>query len=204
MKAIAKYLLLTFAITYACWWGVAALVAFTDLVYGDLLPSVLYLIGNFGPAIAALCCMGGRPFLRTLKNFLFSYQRGGVWVFLLFAALVTATVGLSSMEWNPQMTALNFSSICWAPPSFTEAKRNWAGGGSCSPPCRRRSLFRSRRWCAAGYGRCGICRSGSSRGIPISPCPFGSRRRWGSFSASGWGACMSGQGARRACSFTAL
>ena len=108
MKAIAKYLLLTFAITYACWWGVAALVAFTDLVYGDLLPSVLYLIGNFGPAIAALCCMGGRPFLRALKNFLFSYQRGGVWVFLLFAALVTGTVGLSSMEWNPQMTALNF------------------------------------------------------------------------------------------------
>ncbi len=103
-----KYLIITFAITYACWWGVAALVAYTDFVYGDILPTIIYIIGNFGPAIAALFCIDGRPYLTSLKKFLFSYKKRGIWFFLLFVALVTLTVGLSSMEWNPQMTALNF------------------------------------------------------------------------------------------------
>lgn len=108
MKTILKYLIITFSITYACWWSVAAIVAYTDLVYGDVLPTVIYIVGNFGPAIAALLCIGGRPYLRSLKSFLFSYKKGGVWVFLLFVVLVGLTVGLSSPEWNPAMTALNF------------------------------------------------------------------------------------------------
>lgn len=108
IKAVVKYLIITFVITYACWWGVAALVAYTDFVYGDILPTIIYIIGNFGPAIAALFCIDGRPYLHSLKKFLFSYKKRGIWFFLLFTALVTLTVGLSSMEWNPQMTALNF------------------------------------------------------------------------------------------------
>ena len=108
MKTVIKYLIITFAVTYVCWWGVAALVAYTDFVYGDALPTVLYIIGNFGPAIAALCCLKGKPYLSSLKGFLFAYKKHGIWIFLLFVALVTLTVGLSSLEWNPQMTALNF------------------------------------------------------------------------------------------------
>ena len=38
MKTVIKYLIITFAVTYVCWWGVAALVAYTDFVYGDALP----------------------------------------------------------------------------------------------------------------------------------------------------------------------
>ena len=53
IKAVVKYLIITFVITYACWWGVAALVAYTGVVYGDILPTIIYIIGNFGPAIAA-------------------------------------------------------------------------------------------------------------------------------------------------------
>ena len=106
MKAVLKYLIITFGITYACWWGVAVLVAYTDFVYGDMLPTFIYVIGNFGPAIAALFCIEGRPYLTSLKKF--SYKKRGIWFFLLFVALVTLTVGLSSMEWNPQMTGLNF------------------------------------------------------------------------------------------------
>lgn len=108
VKCVIKYLAITFLITYACWWGVAALVAYTDFVYGDILPTIIYILGNFGPAIATLCCIGGRPYLRPIKKFLFSYKKHGALIFLLFVALVTLTVGLSSMEWNPQMTALNF------------------------------------------------------------------------------------------------
>ena len=99
IKAVLKYLIITFAITYAWWWGVAALVAYTDFVYGDILPTIIYIIGNFGPAIAALFCIDGRPYLTSLKKFLFSYKKRGIWFFLLFVALVTLTVGLSSMEW---------------------------------------------------------------------------------------------------------
>lgn len=108
IKSVIKYLIITFVITYVCWWGVAALVAYTDFMYGDILPTIIYIIGNFGPAIAALFCINDRPYLRSLKNFLFTYKKHGVWFFLLFVTLVTLTVGLSSMEWNPQMTALNF------------------------------------------------------------------------------------------------
>ncbi len=107
-KTAVKYLLITFAITYLCWWGVAILVAYTDFVYGDVLPTIIYVIGNFGPAIAALFCIGGNNYSHRLKAFLFSYKKHGIWVFLLFVVLVSLTVGLSSMEWNPQMTAWNF------------------------------------------------------------------------------------------------
>ena len=82
--------------------------AYTDFTYGDILPTIIYIIGNFGPAIAALFCIGGKNYLLCLKKFLFSYKKHGIWFFLLFVALVTLTLGLSSMEWNPQMTALNF------------------------------------------------------------------------------------------------
>ncbi len=108
IKAVMKYLIIAFVITYVCWWGVAALVAYTDFVYSDILPTIIYIIGNFGPAIAALFCIDDRQYRYSLKKFLFSYKKHGIWFFLLFVALVTLTVGLSSMERNPQMTALNF------------------------------------------------------------------------------------------------
>ena len=108
MKKVIRYLIITFALTYICWWGVAALVAFTPLVYGDVPTTIIYIIGNFAPAVAALFCIERKNYAHSLKVFLFSYRKRGVWFFLLFAALVALTVGLSSMEWNPQMSALNF------------------------------------------------------------------------------------------------
>ena len=108
IKSVVWYLITKFAITYACGWCVAALVAYTDLVYGDILPTIIYIIGAFGSALAAIFCIDGKQYLRSLKKFLFSYKKHGGWFFLLFVVLVTFTVGLSSMEWNPQMTSLNF------------------------------------------------------------------------------------------------
>lgn len=108
VKRLAKYLIITFAITYICWWSVAALVAYTSLSYGDALPTIIYIIGNFGPAVAALLCIERKNYLQSLKAFLFSYKKGGIWFFLLFVALITLTLGLSSMEWNSQMSAPNF------------------------------------------------------------------------------------------------
>ena len=108
VKRLAKYLIITFAITYICWWSVAALVAYTSLSYGDALPTIIYIIGNFGPAVSALLCIERKNYLHSLKAFLFSYKKRGIWFFLLFVALITLTLGLSSMEWNSQMSAPNF------------------------------------------------------------------------------------------------
>lgn len=148
IKSVIKYLIITFVITYVCWWGVAALVAYTDFVYGDILPTIIYIIGNFGPAIAALFCIDYRPFLRSLKKFLFSYKKHGMLFFLLFVALVTLTVGLSSMEWNPQMTALNFLLPCLDQPLFTVVRKNLVGAAFCNPCCQRKLHFRLQPSCA--------------------------------------------------------
>lgn len=108
IKIVIRYIIIAFAITYSCWWCVAALVAYTDFVYGDVLTTIIYIIGNFGPAISALLCIERKHYFSSLKKFLFSYKKHGIWIFVLFVALAVLTFGLSSMEWNPQMTALNF------------------------------------------------------------------------------------------------
>lgn len=56
-KRLIKYLLLTFIITWECWWADALLVNVTALSEGDALPMVLFTVGGFGPTIAACICM---------------------------------------------------------------------------------------------------------------------------------------------------
>ena len=74
IKIVIKYLAITFAITYVCWWGVAILVAHTHLKYGDVLPTIIYIIGNFGPAIAALFCLDGKNYFTRGYDYKVSYE----------------------------------------------------------------------------------------------------------------------------------
>ena len=69
MKTVIKYLIITFAVTYVCWWGVAALVAYTDFVYGDALPTVIYIIGNFGPAYRRIVLFERKTLPAFFKGF---------------------------------------------------------------------------------------------------------------------------------------
>lgn len=89
-KRLIKYLLLTFIITWICWWADALLIKVTDLSEGDILPMVLFTVGGFGPTIAACICMEDGFSKTHLKKFLFN-NSGKNWAFL-FVALFLETV----------------------------------------------------------------------------------------------------------------
>lgn len=70
-KRLTKYLMITFLITWICWWGDALLVKMTSLEESDIFPMILFTIGGFGPTIAACICMKGGFTWKNLKVFLF-------------------------------------------------------------------------------------------------------------------------------------
>lgn len=186
IKTVVKYLIITFAITYVCWWSMAILVAYTDFVYGDLLPTIIYIIGNFGPAIAALFCIGRKDCLHLLKEFLFSYKKHGIWVFLLFVALITLTVGLSSMEWKPQMTELNFFITLLGSTFIYGGEEELGWRGILQPILSKKITFPLASIACGAYGHCGIYRFGLLKGTQINQCRFGYKEHWGYFFAFGW------------------
>lgn len=83
-KRLIKYLLLTFIITWICWWVDALLVKVTALSEGDVLPMVLFTVGGFGPTIAACICMEDGFSKKHLKKFLFN-NSGKNWAFIFVA-----------------------------------------------------------------------------------------------------------------------
>ena len=100
MKQLSKYLLITFGITWVCWWGDALLVKLTTFSESDPLPMVLFIVGGFGPTVAAFLCLEG-GFSKKNLRFFFSNNRKKSWLFLLGAlALETVVFLLSSHGLN--------------------------------------------------------------------------------------------------------
>ena len=101
-KKIITYVVITFAITYTFWWGLALLTNRNILHSSQGLFTLLFAIGGFGPTIAAILLLpekGPKPVLR----FIFSCQKNSFWYLLLFCVIQAAVIGLSSMELNPQL-----------------------------------------------------------------------------------------------------
>ena len=67
-KRLIKYLLLTYIITWICWFGDALLVKVTSFSESDVIPMILFTVGGFGPTIAACVCMEGSFSKKNLKN----------------------------------------------------------------------------------------------------------------------------------------
>ena len=88
---LKKYLIITFLITWTCWWGEALLVKSTALTATDILPMILFTIGGFGPTVAACVCMEGGFNSRNLKGFLFNNTRRN-WFTILIAVLIVTVV----------------------------------------------------------------------------------------------------------------
>lgn len=89
-KRLAKYLLVTFLITWVCWWGDALLVKVTSLTESNVFPMVLFTMGGFGPTIAACFCMEGGFTKKNLRRFLFNNTKKN-WLTIL-AIVVVETI----------------------------------------------------------------------------------------------------------------
>lgn len=101
-KKIITYVVITFAITYTFWWGLALLTNRNILHSSQGLFTLLFAIGGFGPTISAILLLPEKG-PRSVLRFIFSCQKNSFWYLLLFCVIQAAVIGLSSMELNPQL-----------------------------------------------------------------------------------------------------
>lgn len=102
MSRLSKYLTITFAVTWGCWLTEAALTQFLALDLARY-PRVLFVVGGFGPAIAAALCGEGPFSLRGAIRFLLGPRGRAPWVFGLLALLEIAVFVLASDGWAPAL-----------------------------------------------------------------------------------------------------
>lgn len=101
-KKIITYVVITFAITYTFWWGLALLTNRNILHSSQGLFTLLFAIGGFGPTISAVLLLPEKG-PRSVLRFIFPCQKNSFWYLLLFCVIQAAVIGLSSMELNPQL-----------------------------------------------------------------------------------------------------
>lgn len=99
---LITYLLITFAITWLCWWGLALLTSYGIVDSSQGTFTVIHLIGGFGPTIAAILVLPKKS-PKAVLNFVFSCKKKSVWYLLVFCVMQALIIGLSSMETNPTM-----------------------------------------------------------------------------------------------------
>lgn len=95
-KRLAKYLIITFTITWFCWGITALLTTLCDISFSRPVPTLLHLLGGFGPTIASFWVL--RP--RSVRSFVFQGKKGGLHVLLILCLMQTLVLGLSSLELN--------------------------------------------------------------------------------------------------------
>lgn len=98
---IQEYLLITFFISWLSWGILITLTALGMTSFHSALGTILFVIGGFGPTISAILCLEGKLSLRKVWHFIVDHRPKTFGFFLLFATLVTAIIGLSSLETNP-------------------------------------------------------------------------------------------------------
>ncbi len=99
-KKISAYLLITFAITYTAWWGLALLTKFNIVASSQAIFTLIHVIGGFGPTIAAIIVLPDKS-PRAVMRFIFSCKKNSFIYLLLFCAIQALILGISSMETNP-------------------------------------------------------------------------------------------------------
>lgn len=101
-KKIITYLIITFSITYTCWWGLALLTNLNIVNESQGIFTLIHVIGGFAPTIATICVLPKKT-PKEILRFVFSGNKNSFWYLLLFCVIQGAVIGLSSMEINPQM-----------------------------------------------------------------------------------------------------
>ncbi len=101
-KRLVTYLIITFAITYTFWWGLALLTNLNIVNSSQGIFTLLHMIGGFGPTIAAIAVLPKKS-PKEILRFVFSCKKNSFWYLLLFCVVQGLIIGLSSMEINPAM-----------------------------------------------------------------------------------------------------
>lgn len=100
-KKIITYLVITFAVTYTFWWGLALLTSLNIVNASQGVYTLMHVIGGFGPTIAAICVLPKKT-PKEILRFVFSGNKNSVWYLLLFCIIQGAVIGLSSLQINLQ------------------------------------------------------------------------------------------------------
>ena len=120
-KKLIMYLIITFAITYICWWGLALLTHLNIVNSSQGIFTVIHLIGGFGPTIAAIFVLSDKSPKAILK-YVFSCNKNSFGYLLLFCAIQALVIGVSSMETNPEIT--------WFATPIVMLSATFLGGGN--------------------------------------------------------------------------
>ena len=99
---VLKYLIITFLITYIAWWLRAVLVSTGVFSINDLATNILFYIGSFGPAIAAITVQEKRD-LKSVLNFITNRKKKTVGYLILFIVLFAGVSYISNFELNPEI-----------------------------------------------------------------------------------------------------
>ncbi len=102
-KRLIKYLVITFSISWMCWWLLALLIWQRVMSFSHPIATIIFVIGGFGPTIAAILVSPEKTTLKSILHFVFAHRKNTGIYLLIFCLLLTATFGASSMEINPHL-----------------------------------------------------------------------------------------------------
>lgn len=118
---LITYLIITFAITYTCWWGLALLTNLNIVNSSQGIFTLIHVVGGFGPTIAAIMVLPKRS-PKEILRFVFSCKKNSFWYLLLFCTIQALVIGISSMETNP--------AIPWFVTPIVMLSATFLGGGN--------------------------------------------------------------------------
>ncbi len=98
---IQEYLLITFFISWLSWGILILLTALKFINFQSVLGIIIFMIGGFGPTIAAIICMEGKLSAKKILNFIFDHRAKTFWIFLILVVAQILVVALSSSQTNP-------------------------------------------------------------------------------------------------------
>lgn len=89
---IQEYLLITFFISWLSWGILILLTALKFISFQSVLGIILFMIGGFGPTIAAIMCLEGKISFKKIWQFITEHKKKTIGYLLLFAGLMIAIV----------------------------------------------------------------------------------------------------------------
>lgn len=102
-KRLMKYLLITFLISWIAWGILGVLVQNNILEYGSIIGTIIFTVGGFGPTISAIILLEDKKNFKNVMKYIFSHKKKSFIYLFIFCILEGVTIGVSSMELNPDM-----------------------------------------------------------------------------------------------------